>query len=122
MDSLVGMPEDRRRLIFEEASNALGLSAGSIEKDFWTCWLLRTLFSLRTSGALLTFKGGTSLSKGWKLIQRFSEDLDLVIDRVALGLGRARPPGGRTQPEAARQAAGGVDGGMPASRAWRVAA
>ncbi len=46
MDALVAMPDDRRRLLFEEAGNVLGLSAGSIEKAFWACWLLCMLFSL----------------------------------------------------------------------------
>lgn len=47
---------------------------------------------LPISGPHLTFKGGTSLSKGWKLIQRFSEDLDVVIDRDYLGFGGDRSP------------------------------
>ena len=54
-------------------------------KDFWVCWTLRELFGLPEWGQHLTFKGGTSLSKGWKLIERFSEDLDVVIDRDFLG-------------------------------------
>jgi hypothetical protein len=70
----------------------LGLPAESIEKDFWVCWTLRELFTLPQSGSLLTFKGGTSLSKGWKLIQRFSEDIDVVIDRDALGFGGSKAP------------------------------
>jgi hypothetical protein len=56
------------------------------------CWTLRALFRLPASGPHLTFKGGTSLSKGWKLIDRFSEDIDIVIDREFLGFGGADAP------------------------------
>ena len=58
----------------EQAGAELGLPAASIEKDFWVCWILKELFSLPDIGEHLTFKGGTSLSKGWGLIRRFSED------------------------------------------------
>ncbi len=92
MDRFLLLPDARRRLLCEEAGRTLGLSAGSVEKDFWVCWTLRTLFSSPTSGPHLTFKGGTSLSKGWKLIQRFSEDIDIVIDRDFLGFGGERAP------------------------------
>ena len=76
----------------EEAGQQLGLDAASVEKDFWVCWMLRELFALPESGPHLTFKGGTSLSKGWKLIERFSEDIDVVIDRTFLGFGADRSP------------------------------
>ncbi len=56
------------------------------------CWTLRALFRLPVSGPHLTFKGGTSLSKGWKLIDRFSEDIDIVIAREFLGFGGADAP------------------------------
>ena len=59
----------------------MGLQAVSVEKDFWVCWTLRELFRLPGVGEHLTFKGGTSLSKAWKLIERFSEDIDLVVDK-----------------------------------------
>jgi len=79
------MPADRRRLLCVEAGNALGLAPASVEKDFWVCWTLRELFNLHGWGEQLWFKGGTSLSKGWKLIERFSEDIDVVISREYLG-------------------------------------
>jgi hypothetical protein len=63
-----------------------------VEKDLWVCWTLRALFHLPSSGPHLTFKGGTSLSKGWRLIERFSEDIDIVIDREFLGFGGADAP------------------------------
>lgn len=65
----------------------MGISAVSIEKDFWVCWALKELLALPGWGGHLTFKGGTSLSKAWKLIDRFSEDIDLVIEREYLGFG-----------------------------------
>jgi hypothetical protein len=63
-----------------------------MEKDFWICWTLRELFALPGIGEHLTFKGGTSLSKGWKLIERFSEDLDITVDRAHLGFGGDQSP------------------------------
>ena len=94
MERFLLLPDDRRRALCDEAGRVLGLTSGSVEKDFWVCWTLRTLFELPTTGPHLTFKGGTSLSKGWKLIQRFSEDIDLVIDRDFLGFGGDRSPEG----------------------------
>ncbi|HEY3381038.1 MAG TPA: nucleotidyl transferase AbiEii/AbiGii toxin family protein, partial [Vicinamibacterales bacterium] len=94
MDAFLTQPIERQRVIYEEAGRRLGLSAGSVEKDLWVCWTLRTLFRLPSSGPHLTFKGGTSLSKGWKLIERFSEDIDIVIDREFLGFGGALAPEG----------------------------
>ena len=85
MDTFITLPEERRRLICEEAGNLLGLAPASVEKDFWVCWTLRELFTLPVWGEQLAFKGGTSLAKGWKLINRFSEDIDIAISREFLG-------------------------------------
>ena len=74
-------------MLCEETYARLGLVPASIEKDFWVCLTLRELFRLPGWEGQLTFKGGTSLSKGWRLISRFSEDLDVVIDRAFLGFG-----------------------------------
>ena len=87
MDAFLMLATDRRRLLCEEGQQRLGLAPVSIEKDFWVCWTLRELFALPQWGEYLTFKGGTSLSKGWRLISRFSEDIDVVIDREHLGFG-----------------------------------
>jgi predicted nucleotidyltransferase component of viral defense system len=73
MEEFIQMTMERRRRFCEEAQAKLGLPAASIEKDFWVCWTLRELFGLPEDGPHLTFKGGTSLSKAWKLIERFSE-------------------------------------------------
>lgn len=85
MDSFLKLSKNRRRIFCEEAEAKLSLPAASIENDFWVCWTLRELFSLPELGSCFSFKGGTSLSKAWKLIARFSEDIDVVIDRDRLG-------------------------------------
>jgi predicted nucleotidyltransferase component of viral defense system len=92
MDGVVKMAPEDRRLACVQAEEHLGLQAASIEKDFWVCWTLRELAALPDLGEHLTFKGGTSLSKGWKLIDRFSEDIDLVVDRETLGFGGDASP------------------------------
>lgn len=92
MDAFIDLPPSDRQRACEVAGAQLAINAFSIEKDFWVCWTLRELFSLPGIGEHLTFKGGTSLSKGWKLIQRFSEDIDVVIHRDALGFDGERSP------------------------------
>jgi len=85
MKAFLHMPVERRRQIYTQAGAKLNLAEVVVEKDFWVCWSLQKLFTLPEWGKHLTFKGGTSLSKGWKLIERFSEDIDIVINRGALG-------------------------------------
>jgi Nucleotidyl transferase AbiEii toxin, Type IV TA system len=63
----------------EVAAAATGRSAHLLEKDVWVVWALQTLFT-SAAGASLTFKGGTSLSKAYQIIDRFSEDIDLTYD------------------------------------------
>jgi Nucleotidyl transferase AbiEii toxin, Type IV TA system len=92
MEEFIKLPMERRRRFCDEAQAKLSLRAASIEKDFWVCWTLRELFSLPGCGPHLTFKGGTSLSKAWKLIERFSEDVDVVLDRSFLGFGGDKSP------------------------------
>lgn len=71
-------------LIFQNISNRTGMPAFAVEKDWWVTQALAIIFEMEV-GQNLVFKGGTSLSKAWKLIQRFSEDVDLAIDRTFLG-------------------------------------
>lgn len=92
MDSFLQITDARRLLAYQQVDEVMGLQAASVEKDFWVCWTLRTLFALPEIGGCLTFKGGTSLSKAWKLIQRFSEDIDLVVDKEMLGFGGDASP------------------------------
>ena len=70
--------------IFEIVADELNVIHQLIEKDFWVCWILKTLFTLPASGKHLTFKGGTSLSKCYNVIKRFSEDVDVSIERTFL--------------------------------------
>jgi predicted nucleotidyltransferase component of viral defense system len=81
---------DERKLLCENAGARLGIAAASVEKDFWVCWTLREMFALADWGPQLTFKCGTSLSKAWKLIDRFSEDVDVTIERMFAAVGSAR--------------------------------
>lgn len=74
-------PRDRLDL-FLATANRLGAPVGNIEKDFWVCWTLNALYHERPAGGpRLLFKGGTSLSKAYGLIQRFSEDIDISVFR-----------------------------------------
>jgi hypothetical protein len=85
-------PRDRADLFNEAAREKKTLRAEVIEKDFWVCFALRAIFTLPDPPAGLIFKGGTSLSKVWNAIERFSEDVDLSFDRVALGYGGEKDP------------------------------
>lgn len=76
--------EQDRREIFAETAAQKGLPVSSIEKDWWVVQTLAIIFSMEYADVLI-FKGGTSLSKSWNLIQRFSEDIDLALDRAFLG-------------------------------------
>ena len=67
------------------AADKLGLSELIVEKDFWAVWILERLFTLSPEVGPFTFKGGTSLSKGFSAIERFSEDVDITIGRATLG-------------------------------------
>jgi hypothetical protein len=71
---------DERAFYFEQASGRLDLPPAAIEKDFWVTWVLGLLFSSSPLASKILFKGGTSLSKVFGLIERFSEDIDLILD------------------------------------------
>ncbi len=98
-----------------ESGRRLSLQPASIEKDFWVCWTLRELFALPDIGQHLTFKGGTSLSKAWGLIRRFSEDIDLVVDKEALGFGGDAAPEKAPSKKKRRDR---LEALMEASRKW----
>ena len=68
--------------LFLATSARLGTTVQNVEKDFWVCWTLDALFNgLEPGLPRLLFKGGTSLSKGYGLIERFSEDIDITVFR-----------------------------------------
>lgn len=76
----------QQRTILEQTATKQSLPKQAIEKDLWVSTILQIVFGLPCADCLV-FKGGTSLSKVWKLINRFSEDIDLAIDRSVFGLG-----------------------------------
>ncbi|MGB3563416.1 MAG: nucleotidyl transferase AbiEii/AbiGii toxin family protein [Thermoanaerobaculia bacterium] len=85
MDEVAQFSSADRRDLFTQTAASKGIANPEvIEKDFWVCWTLRHLFRL-TDLPRLIFKGGTSLSKVYGLIERFSEDVDLAFDRHQLG-------------------------------------
>lgn len=84
MNRFLGLSDSQRKSVYESIADKVGLPAQVIEKDFWVTAILQTIFSLPIAEHLV-FKGGTSLSKGWKLIERFSEDIDVAINPVFLG-------------------------------------
>ncbi len=85
MDDIALLSPAERAAIFQQTANRKSISSAvAIEKDFWVCWMLRRLFDSPLVDGMV-FKGGTSLSKVFNAIQRFSEDVDLSIPREALG-------------------------------------
>lgn len=87
MSKIQQLSADDRKAFFDEAVQKLGIVFPIIEKDFWVVWTLERLFSLDELKNHLTFKGGTSLSKVYGLIDRFSEDIDVSIEKDFLGFG-----------------------------------
>lgn len=79
------LTHENQKNIFNETGNLRGLPGTAIEKDWWVVHTLGMVFSLEYADSLI-FKGGTSLSKGWDLINRLSEDIDLVLDPKLLGI------------------------------------
>ncbi|MDX2345569.1 MAG: nucleotidyl transferase AbiEii/AbiGii toxin family protein [Legionella sp.] len=85
--SILSASEEDKRGLFIATANRLGVPIQNIEKDFWVCLVLDVLFNgQEKSSPRLLFKGGTSLSKAYSLISRFSEDIDITIFREDLGL------------------------------------
>lgn len=91
MYELANLPKSELDALFQEVSNTKGLSKAIIEKDLWVCVVLDYLFTKSPWRDNLAFKGGTSLSKAYNLIERFSEDIDLILDWRVLGYGKNEP-------------------------------
>jgi hypothetical protein len=89
------LPSEERRLYIGQAAAQRNVPPVMLEKDFWVCWILGVLFESRFADVLV-FKGGTSLSKVFAVIDRFSEDIDLSLAPSFLGLADTEPPS-RTQ-------------------------
>jgi len=92
MDAFAREKPEIRAEAFHEAAARMNVQPAIIEKDFWVCWTLKRVFSLDDSIPGLIFKGGTSLSKAYGAIRRFSEDIDLSLDRYDLGFTGERDP------------------------------
>lgn len=87
MDNVAQLSQGERDELFNEtAAKKGGINPVIVEKDFWVCWVLGKLFTVKPICQNIIFKGGTSLSKVFKAINRFSEDVDLSISREILGL------------------------------------
>lgn len=82
---LTDLTLNERKDVFTFVGASKGIRAEAAEKDWWVVQVIRALFSSQYRD-YISFKGGTSLSKGWGLIERFSEDIDIAIDRRFLGL------------------------------------
>jgi hypothetical protein len=81
-DEVLSADAQTRAGLFGATSERMGTTPQNVEKDFWVCWTLDALFNgLPAGGPRLLFKGGTSLSKGFGLISRFSEDIDVTVFR-----------------------------------------
>ena len=91
MYNIAKASEQDRRVLFRNTAQQTGLHEAIIEKGFWVCLTLDHLFHHSPWKAAFTFKGGTSLSKCYGLIQRFSEDIDLILDWRVLGYGLHEP-------------------------------
>ena len=92
MNRIARMSSAERGEIFAETAERKGLAGTIVEKDFWVCWVLMQMFTIEALSGRLLFKGGTSLSKIFHAINRFSEDIDLAVDYVMLGFTGARDP------------------------------
>jgi hypothetical protein len=92
MEKFANQPERERRDVLQEAARKRDVTDIIMEKDFWVCWTLRRLTANSDLVPHITFKGGTSLSKAYGLIQRFSEDIDLTISRDAPYLSEGKNP------------------------------
>ena len=80
MERIAAATEQERNDLFRETGARKNRAPAVVEKDFWVCWTLGRLFASVELGSKLMFKGGTSLSKVFGLIERFSEDIDLILD------------------------------------------
>ena len=85
MRDVAKLNEKDRKALFHNTAAKMGMTDAIIEKDFWVCYMLDYLFHRCAWKEHIAFKGGTSLSKSYGLIERFSEDIDLILDWRVLG-------------------------------------
>ncbi len=96
MDRLATRDFQYRAKLFSQTSDKIELDPPLVEKDFWVCWILKHLFAMPALRDRIIFKGGTTLSKVYGIIQRFSEDVDLTLDRRLFGIEGEADPGTAT--------------------------
>lgn len=84
MTGWLKLTDDQRRETLSQAQLLTGINVKALEKDWWVTLVLKALFQMPLAEHFM-FKGGTSLSKGWKLIPRFSEDIDIALHPNAFG-------------------------------------
>lgn len=92
MNSVAILPTEDRADLFRQSARKAEVPPLLIEKDFWVSWTLKQLFSIEEFKGNILFKGGTSLSKVFDLIKRFSEDIDIGINHLMLGFTGPRDP------------------------------
>lgn len=92
MDGFLRLAAEERLRVCLETRERVRLPVESVEKDLWVCFALRELLQVDRWGRHLTFKGGTSLSKAWILVERLSEDIDIVVSREELGFAGDKGP------------------------------
>ena len=91
MNSIARFSDNDKRGLFRNTADKMGLNDAIVEKDFWVCFTLDYLLHRSPWKTSITFKGGTSLSKAFNLISRFSEDIDLILDWRVLGYDKDEP-------------------------------
>jgi predicted nucleotidyltransferase component of viral defense system len=91
MEKWLTLTEEQRRATLDQAATIAGLPAYAIEKDWWVTLSLKALFTSVYKDQMI-FKGGTSLSKCWNLIERFSEDIDIALDSTVFGIDYVEKP------------------------------
>ena len=91
MKHMAALSREEREELFLNTAHKVGMPPAIVEKDFWVCYMLDYLFHRCAWKERLVFKGGTSLSKAYHLIERFSEDIDLILDWRLLGYGIEEP-------------------------------
>ena len=84
MNRWYNTPAQTKANAYIQIAEKTGMAPFAVEKDWWVVQTLAIIFEMEI-GAHLVFKGGTSLSKAWRLIDRFSEDIDLAVNRNFLG-------------------------------------
>ena len=91
MRKIANLQEKDLQDLFQNTASSMGIHSAVVEKDFWVCAILDYLFHRSPWKDAIAFKGGTSLSKAYHLIKRFSEDVDLILDWRVLDYGLNEP-------------------------------